>query len=89
MASWYVYEPPGSLVRTPAAAEKAVFIKDAFSWGAFEVMAHVTSLPGWQAVVVVLMVGVAGYYSFLSMMMNTARTAVPADSSVAPLPPRA
>ena len=35
MASWYVYEPPGSLARTPAAAEKAVFIKDAFSWGAF------------------------------------------------------
>jgi 4-carboxymuconolactone decarboxylase len=32
------------------------------------------------------MVGVAGYYSFLSMMMNTARTAVPADSDAAPLP---
>lgn len=32
------------------------------------------------------MVGVAGYYSFLSMMMNTARTAVPADSDVPPLP---
>jgi 4-carboxymuconolactone decarboxylase len=32
------------------------------------------------------MVGVAGYYSFLSMMMNTARTAVPADSNVPPLP---
>src|SRR4051812_43840764 len=31
------------------------------------------------------MVGVAGYYSFLSMMMNTARTAVPADSAVPPL----
>jgi 4-carboxymuconolactone decarboxylase len=37
---------------------------------------------------VIDMVGVAGYYSFLSMMMNTARTAVPADSSVAPLPLR-
>ena len=32
------------------------------------------------------MVGVAGYYSLLSMMMNTARTAVPADSNVPPLP---
>ncbi len=32
------------------------------------------------------MVGVAGYYSFLSMMMNTARTAVPVDSDVPPLP---
>jgi len=32
------------------------------------------------------MVGVAGYYSLLSMMMNTARTAVPADSDVPPLP---
>jgi len=32
------------------------------------------------------MVGVAGYYAFLSMMMNTARTAVPADSDVPPLP---
>lgn len=31
------------------------------------------------------MVGVAGYYSFLSMMMNTARTAVPAESDVLPL----
>lgn len=31
------------------------------------------------------MVGVAGYYSFLSMMMNTARTAVPAGSEVPPL----
>lgn len=31
------------------------------------------------------MVGVAGYYSLLSMMMNTARTAVPADSTVPPL----
>jgi 4-carboxymuconolactone decarboxylase len=31
------------------------------------------------------MVGVAGYYSFLSMMMNTARTAVPANSDVPPL----
>jgi 4-carboxymuconolactone decarboxylase len=37
---------------------------------------------------VIDMVGVAGYYSFLSMMMNTARTAVPADSSVPPLPSR-
>ena len=35
MASWYVYEPPGTLAHTPAAADKAVFIKDAFSWGAF------------------------------------------------------
>ena len=33
------------------------------------------------------MVGVAGYYTFLSMMMNTARTAVPADSTVPPLVP--
>ena len=32
------------------------------------------------------MVGVAGYYAFLSMMMNTARTAVPQDSDVPPLP---
>ena len=32
------------------------------------------------------MIGVAGYYSFLSMMMNTARTAVPANSEVPPLP---
>jgi len=32
------------------------------------------------------MVGVAGYYSLLSMMMNTARTAVPADSDVPRLP---
>ena len=31
------------------------------------------------------MIGVAGYYSFLSMMMNTARTAVPEDSDVPPL----
>jgi 4-carboxymuconolactone decarboxylase len=37
---------------------------------------------------VIDMVGVAGYYTFLSMMMNTARTAVPADSSVPPLPSR-
>ena len=35
---------------------------------------------------VIDLVGVAGYYSFLSMMMNTARTAVPADSPVPPLP---
>jgi 4-carboxymuconolactone decarboxylase len=35
---------------------------------------------------IVDMVGVAGYYAFLSMMMNTARTAVPADSDVPPLP---
>jgi 4-carboxymuconolactone decarboxylase len=35
---------------------------------------------------VIDMVGVAGYYSFLSMMMNTARTAVPANSDVPPLP---
>ncbi|HUK34494.1 MAG TPA: hypothetical protein VLV86_11310 [Vicinamibacterales bacterium] len=32
------------------------------------------------------MVGVAGYYAFLSMMMNTARTAVPVSSDVPPLP---
>jgi len=31
------------------------------------------------------MVGVVGYYTFLSMVMNTARTAVPADSTVPPL----
>jgi 4-carboxymuconolactone decarboxylase len=35
---------------------------------------------------VIDMIGVAGYYSFLSMMMNTARTAVPAESEVPPLP---
>jgi len=35
---------------------------------------------------VIDMIGVAGYYSFLSMMMNTARTAVPTDSNVPPLP---
>jgi 4-carboxymuconolactone decarboxylase len=35
---------------------------------------------------VIDMIGVAGYYSFLSMMLNTARTAVPADSEVPPLP---
>jgi len=35
---------------------------------------------------VIDMVGVAGYYSFLSMMMNTAQTAVPTDSDVPPLP---
>jgi hypothetical protein len=33
------------------------------------------------------MVGVAGYYTFLSMMMNMARTAVPADSTVPALVP--
>jgi 4-carboxymuconolactone decarboxylase len=37
---------------------------------------------------VIDMVGVAGYYSFLSMMMNAARTAVPAGSTVPALPPR-
>ena len=37
---------------------------------------------------VIDMIGVSGYYSFLSMMMNTARTPVPADSSVPALPPR-
>ena len=36
---------------------------------------------------IVDMVGVAGYYSLLSMMMNTARTATPADSTVPPLIP--
>ena len=35
---------------------------------------------------IVDMVGVAGYYTFLSMVMNTARTPVPADSTVPPLP---
>jgi 4-carboxymuconolactone decarboxylase len=35
---------------------------------------------------VIDVIGVAGYYSFLSMMMNTARTAVPGDSEVPPLP---
>jgi len=35
---------------------------------------------------IVDMVGVTGYYSFLSMMMNTARTAVPENSDVPPLP---
>jgi len=35
---------------------------------------------------VIDMVGVAGYYSFLSMMMNAAQTSVPADSDVLPLP---
>ncbi len=35
---------------------------------------------------VIDMVGVAGYYSFLSMIMNTARTPVPVDSAVPPLP---
>ena len=34
---------------------------------------------------VIDMVGVAGYYTFLSMMMNMARTAVPGDSTVPPL----
>jgi 4-carboxymuconolactone decarboxylase len=34
---------------------------------------------------VIDMIGVAGYYSFLSMMMNVGRTAVPADSEVPPL----
>lgn len=38
---------------------------------------------------VVDMVGVAGYYTFLSMMMNMARTAVPADSTVPALVPLA
>ena len=31
------------------------------------------------------MIGVAGYYAFLSMMMNVARTAVPENSDVPPL----
>ena len=35
---------------------------------------------------VIDMVGVAGYYSFLSMMMNMAQTAVPETSDVPPLP---
>jgi 4-carboxymuconolactone decarboxylase len=36
---------------------------------------------------VIDMVGVAAYYSFLSMMMNTARTAVPVHSAVPALVP--
>ena len=36
---------------------------------------------------VVDMVGVAGYYAFLSMMMNTARTAPPANTGVPALVP--
>ena len=36
---------------------------------------------------VIDMVGVAGYYAFLSMMMNTARTAVPANSTAPALVP--
>ena len=36
---------------------------------------------------VIDMVGVAGYYSFLSMMMNTARTPAPANSTVPALVP--
>jgi 4-carboxymuconolactone decarboxylase len=35
---------------------------------------------------IVDMIGVAGYYAFLSMMMNVARTAVPDDSKVSRLP---
>jgi|SRR5580765_349145 4-carboxymuconolactone decarboxylase len=35
---------------------------------------------------VVDMIGVAGYYAFLSMMMNVARTPVPENSEVPPLP---
>jgi 4-carboxymuconolactone decarboxylase len=35
---------------------------------------------------VIDIVGVAGYYAFLSMMMNTAQTAVPETSDVPPLP---
>jgi 4-carboxymuconolactone decarboxylase len=35
---------------------------------------------------VVDMIGVAGYYALLSMMMNVARTAVPDNSAVPPLP---
>jgi len=37
---------------------------------------------------IVDMIGVAGYYGFLSMMMNVARTAVPNNSEVPPLPDR-
>jgi len=36
---------------------------------------------------VVEMVAVVGYYTFLSMVMNTAQTAVPADSTAPPLEP--
>jgi len=36
---------------------------------------------------VVDMVAVVGYYTLLSMVMNTARTAVPNDSETPPLPP--
>ncbi len=32
------------------------------------------------------MIGVAGYYAFLSMMMNVGQTAVPTNSDVPPLP---
>jgi len=32
------------------------------------------------------LLGIAGYYSFLAMVMNAARTAVP-DSAAEPLPP--
>ena len=35
MASWTVYEPPQLPAGTLAAADKAVFIRDGFSWGAF------------------------------------------------------
>jgi 4-carboxymuconolactone decarboxylase len=37
---------------------------------------------------VIDMVGVAGYYTFLSMVMNTARTATPANGTVPALAPR-
>lgn len=36
---------------------------------------------------VVDLVGINGYYSFLAMMMNVARTAAPADSTAPPLRP--
>jgi 4-carboxymuconolactone decarboxylase len=37
---------------------------------------------------VIDLIGINGYYSFLSMVMNASRTAVPA-STAAPLPPLA
>jgi 4-carboxymuconolactone decarboxylase len=47
---------------------------------------YANALERFGAHGVIDMIGVAGYYSFLSMMMNVARTAVPADSEVPPLP---
>jgi 4-carboxymuconolactone decarboxylase len=36
---------------------------------------------------VIDMIGVIGYYTFLSFVMNATRTPVPVDSTVSPLPP--